>query len=848
MKNWVFQLHWFLGITAGLVLALVGGTGALMSFEKLIMEAISPGIATVQVHEGVAPLEPDALLARFRADNPGDWVEQITLSSEAGRSALVRVASTNRNERAKTIYIDPYTGTTPGSLTGQAFFRTVLELHRWLLVPSGEGINIGRQITGFSSIALIYFALSGLYLRWPRRALNWRNWFRIDFSLKGRSFYWALHSVIGTWVLIVYLLLALTGLSWSYSWYRSGLSVVLTGEVPPQRGERGGRGEREQQELPKIAPNTDIAWEAFLAKTEGNYKTASITIPKKPHEAFAISYVLPEALHDRQRNSMSVNSAGEIVKFQPYKPVEPLGKRIYQSMYELHTGDWFGTPGRIVNMVASLFMPLFTITGFLLYIDRRKKKRETKQALASLPTLTSAAETVPDYLVVYASQSGTSEKLAWHTANILSSGGVSTSVKSLADVNTGVLTSTQKVLFLLSTFGEGEAPDMARGFIKNSMKAKTTFENLRFGLLALGDKCYQDYCGFAIEVEQWLISNGATSIFERINVDNSDEYAIQQWEQEIAKLGGVTTIAQRQDTAYTPWALSSRRLLNAGSVGNAIYAVNLVAESASESWQAGDILEIKPQHDPAKVEKFLAEHNLDGNQTINDLTLKQWFATHILPTDHHLQTADLHILVESLKPLPQREYSIASVHPDGDVELVIRQAFDENGVIGLGSGWLTRFAQRNEKVLARVRKNPSFHSHDHQGPIIFIGAGTGIAGLRSHLRARELAGEQQNWLIFGERNRAHDRLYGDEFDAWKNSGLLQKLDEIYSRDTRSYVQHQLLKEQGLVREWISKNAAIFICGSLTGMAVGVEQALIEILGTAEFEALSDSGRYRRDVY
>jgi sulfite reductase (NADPH) flavoprotein alpha-component len=843
VKSWVFQIHWFLGITAGLVLAVVGATGALLSFEKQIMTAISPGIVTVVVRDDTTPLNPDALLARFRVDHPNTWVEQITLSSEAGRSALVRVAAADGKARAQSLYIDPYTGEPLGTPNGQAFFRSVLELHRWLLVPRGEGVNIGRQITGICAIALIYFALSGLYMRWPRRPLNWRNWFRIDFSLKGRSFYWALHSVIGTWVLVVYLLLALTGLSWSYSWYKSGLSVVLTGEAPKERGEQ--RREGEQQELPKIAPTTDIAWRAFLAKTEGQYKTASISIPKKAKDAFAIAYVSPEALHDRQRGNVSITAGGEVTKFQPYAPVEPLGKRIYQGMYELHTGDWFGTPGRIVNMVASLLMPVFTITGFLLYLDRRKKKRHTKQASKAIASTAVTRE--PDYLVVYASQSGTSERLAWHTANILNSGGLGANVKSLAEVNADVLTCSQKALFLLSTFGEGEAPDAARSFIKKAKQSSVTLENLHFGLLALGDKCYRDYCGFAIEVEQWLISNGARAIFERINVDNHDENAIQQWEKEVAKLGGVTTIARRQRVEYIPWALSSRRQLNVGSVGNAIYSVELTPAN-NQTWLAGDILEIIPRQNPAKVDAFLRENNLDGNRLVNGLLLQEWLATHELPSGQQVQHTDLEALVASLKPLAKREYSIASLPSDGKVELVIRQAFDENGNLGLGSGWLTAFAQENEQVFAHVRRNPTFHSQDHTGPIIFIGTGTGIAGLRSHILARKAAGNMQNWLVFGERHRAQDRLYGDEFDSWVSSGILQRLDEVFSRDDGIYVQHRLIQEQARVREWLCNNAAIFICGSLTGMAAGVEQALIEIVGRAELDALRDSGRYKRDVY
>jgi sulfite reductase (NADPH) flavoprotein alpha-component len=65
---------------------------------------------------------------------------------------------------------------------------------------------------------------------------------------------------------------------------------------------------------------------------------------------------------------------------------------------------------------------------------------------------------------------------------------------------------------------------------------------------------------------------------------------------------------------------------------------------------------------------------------------------------------------------------------------------------------------------------------------------------------------------------------------------------------RGYVQDVLAAEAARLREWVEAGAAIYVCGSLTGMAAGVEQALTVVLGTDVVQALRASGRYRRDVY
>jgi sulfite reductase (NADPH) flavoprotein alpha-component len=131
-----------------------------------------------------------------------------------------------------------------------------------------------------------------------------------------------------------------------------------------------------------------------------------------------------------------------------------------------------------------------------------------------------------------------------------------------------------------------------------------------------------------------------------------------------------------------------------------------------------------------------------------------------------------------------------------------------------------------------------------------IGNGSGMAGLRGHLKARALAGQGRNWLLFGERNAAHDYHYRAELDGWQRDGMLEKLDMVFSRDQpeRRYVQERLAEQAEAVRAWVAQGAAIYICGSLEGMAAGVDAALATILGRAALDDLAAASRYRRDVY
>src|SRR3546814_794060 len=201
-------------------------------------------------------------------------------------------------------------------------------------------------------------------------------------------------------------------------------------------------------------------------------------------------------------------------------------------------------------------------------------------------------------------------------------------------------------------------------------------------------------------------------------------------------------------------------------------------------------------------------------------------------------------------PLPSREYSIASVPGDGSLQLLVRRMFHADGRPGLGSGWLVDGVEPGGMVDLRVRANPGFSVPADDRPLLLVGNGTGLAGLRALLKARINAGHQRNWLLFGERSAAHDGFHTGELQAWRENGSLQRLELVYSRDQpqRRYVQEALVEAAAEVRQWVAEGAAIYVCGSLRGMAPGVDAALERILGRGLVEAMAADGRYRRDLY
>src|SRR5688500_6635517 len=196
-RTW-FQIHWFIGITAGSVLLVIGLSGAVLSFRAEITDLIDPALHRLPHAADAQPLAPAELLNQLQAARPGQRVATLTLFADAGHPARVNFAPPPGERGGETRLVDPYTAALLPEPRAEAFFEFVESLHRWLLMPR----DTGKSVTGTLAAALLVLALSGLYLRWPRRPLAWRNWLRIDFAQSGRAFLRNLQAVAGTIALL----------------------------------------------------------------------------------------------------------------------------------------------------------------------------------------------------------------------------------------------------------------------------------------------------------------------------------------------------------------------------------------------------------------------------------------------------------------------------------------------------------------------------------------------------------------------------------------------------------------------------------------------------------------------
>jgi sulfite reductase (NADPH) flavoprotein alpha-component len=374
VKAALLQVHSVIGLAVALVLSVIGLTGATMSFEDEIGALMNADIMKVEAR-GAPMLTPDALVARLQATQDFGKVSAVTLSSDPLVAARIRFARSEGGTRPSSVYVDPTDGHLLGAPRGEDFFATVRKLHRWLLLP-GDGKGVGRTITGVVAISLFVMLVSGLVLRWPRRVRSIKAWLKPNLAMRGRGFQWSLHSVVGTWVLPVYLVIVLTGLWWSFDWYKDGATWLLgrPATATKMQTKKSAMAPPRPANAEAAAPTFDRVWSTFLHEQGDRYATAQLTLQPQGTAVRVRSWARG-SWHEGSRDEFRIDAAsGRVLSAELYAD-KPPGERVLASVLDIHSGAILGWPGRLLFMLAAAAMPLFMVTGFLLYLSRRKLRQ-----------------------------------------------------------------------------------------------------------------------------------------------------------------------------------------------------------------------------------------------------------------------------------------------------------------------------------------------------------------------------------------------------------------------------------------------------------------------------------------
>jgi len=375
MKKIFGWLHLWLGIASGLVVLVVAGTGSLLVFEEELEHAFRSSFFYVEAPANTSRQPLDNLTAYVLRENPKYKVLTIGVEPEANRSIVYLLVKGKPKEikNQRYVAVNPYSGQIISSVAGnKRFFSVVLQLHRYLCM--GE---TGKIITGISCSIFTILILTGLILWWPKRN-NRKQRFRVKWDASFKRLNWDLHAVFGFYVHIMLFVIAVTGLIWSYKWVNNLLYLAFDGNTKQQKI---------VAPTSKPVENTGIAYlDKIVATTNEKLPyEGKITIRFADSDTLAVSAAKENrARHDNVSDFLYFEAGtAKLLKVRLYDN-ESAGTIARRWVYPIHTGSFYGWPTKIIALIAALVAFTLPISGFLIWIGRKKKK-PTAKAKKKLP-------------------------------------------------------------------------------------------------------------------------------------------------------------------------------------------------------------------------------------------------------------------------------------------------------------------------------------------------------------------------------------------------------------------------------------------------------------------------------
>lgn len=370
-NQFLFNLHLILSIIFAIPLLVIGVTGAILSYQHELEEIINLNAAKVE--------KTGEMLS----------VEQIlqSFSEQTGVKQPARlVLPKNENEAIK-IYannsdaylVNPYTAQIIGKDYGVAFVRVAMSLHRNLglaLTGNKTAGEVGKQIVGASTVAMIVLVISGVWLHFPRLKRKFAEAVKPNFKLKKYALFYNLHTSFGVLSAAIYLIVCLTGLMWSYHWYNGAVTELFVSEqnLPKETAQKDGALAKAEGKKSAEYKFSDVqkAYEIF-GSSGIEYKEFSLMLAAG--DKINVRYYEPDAPNTARPKMTAVNVKDGKMAEQKQTGGITVGM-VKSTNYQLHTGYFFGLAGKILWSVVSLLMALFIFSGFYMTAKRAFKPKK----------------------------------------------------------------------------------------------------------------------------------------------------------------------------------------------------------------------------------------------------------------------------------------------------------------------------------------------------------------------------------------------------------------------------------------------------------------------------------------
>lgn len=372
------DIHLWLGLLSGFVLFVVCFSGTIYTFHKEVNEFFNK--EKYVVNASGRQLSADVLAAGLEngefkvshllipAGSERSWIFTLKTKTEAG-------GKTQGGGKRQQLLVNPYTAQTLGSTDSKTndFFDVMMKLHRWLLIDQANG----RIVVGISTIIFVLLLISGIILWIPRRWRYWKAAFTVMFSGKWKRINHDLHNTLGFYTFLLLMVMALTGLCWSFEWYRNGMSTVLGDKVFKQRNEK-------VQPSVYIPGSAQISFSQAIAiadKALPFHGNLSVAAPADSAGSYSISKTREGFFAVSMPDKVIIDSySGEVLKIEKFAEKKFL-HQVAAAIRPLHTGEIFGLFSKIIYFLVCLVATSLPVTGTIIWVNKLRKAPKKKKSV-----------------------------------------------------------------------------------------------------------------------------------------------------------------------------------------------------------------------------------------------------------------------------------------------------------------------------------------------------------------------------------------------------------------------------------------------------------------------------------
>ncbi len=364
IKKSIRKIHLWLGLASGLIVFIVALTGSLLVFEEEIDSFLHSEFYEVEAIEAAKKPIDEAIL-NLKKTYAIDSIQRIYTFDEAKKTSLIIA----KNKDRKTFYyaINPYTAEIVGNIEQKKHFFTLInQLHRNLLLGKA-----GKLITGISCLVFITLLISGLFLWWPKKRKNLKQRLTIKWNASFKRINWDFHSTLGFYSFIFLLIIALTGLTWSFKWFENSLYYLADGiaQKPSIKVANPPKSE--------VLLNQTYFYQNIIDETNKIFPYQGNVQIRMPNDAVNSILVTKENTEKVIPNQSSIayfdRYTAKNIQTKPYESFSR-GDKLRRIIYPIHTGSIYGLTTKIIAFLVCLFAITAPITGFLIWWGRTKSK------------------------------------------------------------------------------------------------------------------------------------------------------------------------------------------------------------------------------------------------------------------------------------------------------------------------------------------------------------------------------------------------------------------------------------------------------------------------------------------